>query len=127
MIRRLTIGNVTEPIYMVREGRLAVVGAATKCALTVEQVFDDPDEAHAMLARIQQRGTILDEEIDWCAGSGRWPEGVASNRRTGVCPRCRGAWSLDEGGRLMRHLPTAGEEPAAETKPARPEQLLEVD
>lgn len=127
MIRRLTIGNVSEPIYMVRDGRLVEAGAVTKCVLTVEQTFEDPDEAQAMLTRIAQRGTILDDEIEWCGGSGRWPEGVASNRRTGVCPRCRGAWSLDERGRLMRHLPTAGDEPAGESKPERTEQLLEVD
>jgi len=125
VIRRLNIGNVTEPIYMVRDGRLVQAGATTRYVLVVEESFDDPDEAQAMLARIQQRGTILDEQIEWCSGSGRWPEGVASSGRTGLCPRCRAAWSLDDHGRLMRHLPSTGEESVAPKAP-RSSDLLEI-
>lgn len=125
MIRRLNIGNVSEPIYMVRDGRLVLAGSTTHYVLVVEQAFDDPDEAQAMLALIQQRGTILDEHIEWCSGSGRWPEGVASSGRTGLCPRCRAAWSLDDHGRLMRHLPGDREEAPA-TKPAGRADLLEI-
>lgn len=126
MIRRLNIGHVTEPIYVVEDGQLQVSGERTHYVLVVEQAFDDPAEAQAMFTRIQQRGTILDEEVEWCSGSERWPAGMSSNGRTGVCPTCRSAWSLDSRGRLIRHLPEEPQEERAASATPPPGGWLEI-
>ncbi len=148
MIRRLNIGHVHDPIYVVKDnGTLVGSGGRLAYVLVVEQEFADPAEAQAMFRRIQARGSILDEEIDWCSGSERWPvpepeqtsfvDGFenerqraaprffASRPKRGKCHACGSPQLLDATGRVTRHVPEAQDESASSGVDAK--SLLEID